>query len=287
LRGSETILLVEDQEQVRTVALAILKRGGYRVIVAQNAGEALLFCEQHPGTIHLLLTDVVMPGMSGTELAKPKPSIQPAIPLAAMPPLADAESDDAAKLQGARLRYSRLAQNFPSQFNDFDNRLTEIERVLRDSLPEPSGPSPTTLPSTPTLNPVAGPSATPAPASQPFRVRQPTTAASSDPAGGGRSSADNTTTPETGRAYITVTDLNALADRLEEEARLARGLSERSFDGKSVSLRPDTATRLRVLVDLLLTKEAGTNRTVVRPLPDGTRSDDAANRHAIQFQYDR
>jgi two-component system, cell cycle sensor histidine kinase and response regulator CckA len=70
LRGQETILLVEDEEQVRAVAQSILKRSGYRVIVAQNAGEALLFSEKHPGIIHMLLTDVVMPQMSGAELAK-------------------------------------------------------------------------------------------------------------------------------------------------------------------------------------------------------------------------
>jgi two-component system cell cycle sensor histidine kinase/response regulator CckA len=70
LRGSETILLVEDQEQVRVVAESILKRNGYRVLVAQGAGDALLLCERHPGAIDLLLTDVVMPQMSGAELAK-------------------------------------------------------------------------------------------------------------------------------------------------------------------------------------------------------------------------
>jgi two-component system, cell cycle sensor histidine kinase and response regulator CckA len=70
LRGTETILLVEDQDQVRNVAKGILKRHGYHVIVAQNAGEALLICETVPGAIHLLLTDVVMPHMSGAELAK-------------------------------------------------------------------------------------------------------------------------------------------------------------------------------------------------------------------------
>jgi two-component system, cell cycle sensor histidine kinase and response regulator CckA len=70
LRGSETILLVEDDDQVRTVARGILGRSGYHVIEARHAGEALLHCENHPGTIHLLLTDVVMPQMSGPELAK-------------------------------------------------------------------------------------------------------------------------------------------------------------------------------------------------------------------------
>ncbi len=69
-RGSETILLVEDQEQVRAVAAGILERNGYRVIVAQNAGDALLLAEKHQGGIHLLLTDVVMPQISGVELAR-------------------------------------------------------------------------------------------------------------------------------------------------------------------------------------------------------------------------
>ena len=70
LRGSETILLVEDQDQVRFVANAILKRSGYRVLAAMNAAEALLLCDMHSESIALLLTDVVMPQMSGVELAK-------------------------------------------------------------------------------------------------------------------------------------------------------------------------------------------------------------------------
>jgi two-component system cell cycle sensor histidine kinase/response regulator CckA len=70
LRGSETVLLVEDQEQVRAVARGILKRTGYHVVVAASPYEALLLCESHRGPIHLLLTDVVMPEMSGAELAK-------------------------------------------------------------------------------------------------------------------------------------------------------------------------------------------------------------------------
>src|SRR5205085_9239437 len=61
LHGTETILLVEDQDEVRRVAHRILVRFGYHVIEARNAGEALLTCEQYARTIHLLLSDVIMP----------------------------------------------------------------------------------------------------------------------------------------------------------------------------------------------------------------------------------
>jgi CheY-like chemotaxis protein len=89
LRGSETILLVEDEEQVRVVARGILKRQGYRVIEAQNGGDALLRCETHSGTIDLLLSDVVMPQMSGPELAKRLARARPTMKILCMSGYAD------------------------------------------------------------------------------------------------------------------------------------------------------------------------------------------------------
>ncbi len=77
LRGHETVLLVEDEESVRLLVRAILRRFGYEVLDAQSGGDALLLCEQHPTPIHLLLTDVVMPRMNGRELAERLALVRP------------------------------------------------------------------------------------------------------------------------------------------------------------------------------------------------------------------
>ena len=69
VRASETILLVEDEDQVRQVTEQILRRNGYRVLTAESPAEALVVSGQYQGRIHLLLTDVVMPGMNGRQLA--------------------------------------------------------------------------------------------------------------------------------------------------------------------------------------------------------------------------
>jgi CheY-like chemotaxis protein len=67
--GTETVLLVEDGEELRNVTRRLLQRQGYTVVVAANAGEALRAFEEN-AAIDVVLTDVVMPGGSGPDLAK-------------------------------------------------------------------------------------------------------------------------------------------------------------------------------------------------------------------------
>ena len=79
LRGSETVLLVEDDEKVRALVQVLLERHGYMVIAAKQGQDALRVAQDSTTTIDLLLTDTIMPGMSGTELAHQVLALRPAI----------------------------------------------------------------------------------------------------------------------------------------------------------------------------------------------------------------
>jgi two-component system cell cycle sensor histidine kinase/response regulator CckA len=70
LNGTETVLLVEDEEGVRSLARTVLTQQGYRVLEASNGIDALRICEEYKDTIHLVATDDVMPQMSGRDLVE-------------------------------------------------------------------------------------------------------------------------------------------------------------------------------------------------------------------------
>ena len=77
LRGTETILLVEDDPELRALGIEVLQASGYTVLEAREGNEALLVMERHPGPLHLLVTDVVMPRMGGRALAERLASLRP------------------------------------------------------------------------------------------------------------------------------------------------------------------------------------------------------------------
>ncbi len=80
-RGAETVLLAEDEPALRNLIRGILQSRGYSVLLAADAREALEWCERHPGPIHIFLTDVVMPGMSGQDLASLATRLRPRLKL--------------------------------------------------------------------------------------------------------------------------------------------------------------------------------------------------------------
>jgi len=79
-RGDETILIVEDDPSLRVLAQEVLSSAGYHILTAEDGDAALRASEQHKGPVHLLLTDVVMPGMGGKEIASrltvPRPEMK-------------------------------------------------------------------------------------------------------------------------------------------------------------------------------------------------------------------
>jgi PAS domain S-box-containing protein len=79
LQGRESVLVVEDEESVRTLACRILQEQGYAILEASSGNEALAIAQNHAGEIHLVLTDVVMPGIGGGELVSRITAARPGI----------------------------------------------------------------------------------------------------------------------------------------------------------------------------------------------------------------
>jgi two-component system cell cycle sensor histidine kinase/response regulator CckA len=121
-RGSETVLLVEDDAMVRRLAEATLERAGYRVFTAPSGGDALRLAAGRDGAIDLVVTDVVMPGMPGPELAQRLEASQPGLRVLYMSGYAD---DTMARHGVSEERVSFLAKPFTPD---------ELARRVRDVL---------------------------------------------------------------------------------------------------------------------------------------------------------
>jgi CheY-like chemotaxis protein len=119
-RGAETILLVEDEEIVRGLARQVLEMLGYRVLEAAGGGAAVSTCERHEGPIHLLVTDVVMPGMSGPELAERLTRLRPEMRVLYM----SGYTDDAILHHGGLDRAASLIEK-PFTAEALTNRIRE------------------------------------------------------------------------------------------------------------------------------------------------------------------
>jgi PAS domain S-box-containing protein len=102
LRGTETVLVVEDQPVVRSLAARILRDKGYTVLEAGDGEEALRVSGGHRGHIHLMITDVVMPGMGGAELAERMSALRPEMKTIYMSGYTDDEIVRRASIDGAK-----------------------------------------------------------------------------------------------------------------------------------------------------------------------------------------
>lgn len=128
-RGNETILLVEDDDGVRLLAQSILRSAGYTVLPASNGGEAILLSEQHQGPIQLMVTDVVMPKMSGRELATRLAPMRPEMKTLFL----SGYTDDAV------LRHGILAEKMPFLQKPFKTEV--LPQKVREVLDSPTAAS--------------------------------------------------------------------------------------------------------------------------------------------------
>jgi CheY-like chemotaxis protein len=131
--GTETILLVEDNLIVGNVARRLLQKCGYAVIMARNGEEAVALCKENAERLHLLVTDIVMPGMSGVDLAQEVKKIAPTVPVLFM----SGYSDDVL----ARHHISQEGIAFIEKAH-LANNLSYRVRQLLDAPADPNSPEP-------------------------------------------------------------------------------------------------------------------------------------------------
>ena len=127
--GTETILLVEDEDVVRALARRVLERAGYHVLECANGAEAIDVAERHEERIHLLLTDVVMPGLRGHEVAQRVAESRPGIKVLYMSGYADE-----ALLGPSAIGYDTLIEK-PFAVESLTRRVREA----LETEPEPAG----------------------------------------------------------------------------------------------------------------------------------------------------
>jgi len=125
-RGTETLLLVEDEEQVRRIITEVLERQGYKVLAALNGEEALKIAQDEQIEIHLLLTDVVMPQMGGRELAETLSKSRPQLKVLYM----SGYTDDAI------VRHGLMEETLNFIQKPFDSVM--VARKVREVLDSPS-----------------------------------------------------------------------------------------------------------------------------------------------------
>jgi CheY-like chemotaxis protein len=120
-RGSETILIVEDDKEVRNLVVRILKRQGYAVLDGSYGDKAFNVCRQHKGPIHLLVTDVVMPGMDGRVLSESLSQLHPEMKVLYM----SGYTDDAIIHHGVMEKGMNYIQK-PFTVNGLTNKVREV-----------------------------------------------------------------------------------------------------------------------------------------------------------------
>ena len=134
-KGSETILLAEDSDSLRKLAKSLLEGHGFEVLAAQNGEEALGLARQHAGRIHLLLTDVVMPGINGRVLAERLLVMRPDAKILYMSGYTDSF------IAG----HGVLDQNTNLLYKPFsEDKLIEKVRSVLDAIVEPASTGPKT-----------------------------------------------------------------------------------------------------------------------------------------------